>query len=576
MKRFKYIFCSTVIIITILTSCSDFFNPSNDSILLEKGYPHNKTELLAGYWGIAQTIQSVADKSIYLEGLRGDLLEPTQNAPQWVWDVYNYKDISDESLKSNELANPEGYYQIIINCNDFLVHLKKFYAENSNTLTETKYKGLFGGALRYKAWAYLMLAKIYGKAIYFDDALTSYSDSTLSKYPTYSFDQIVNKCIDLIETGVDGIDGKGTISWETDPDLFPENASTGVSNNESEMTWDRICPPYQCLLAELYLWKASEKSESDDSKQSDYLKAWDNCVSIITLGGQQASYQMNLSEWNGEWVKFFGTQDMTRKEHICAAFYDYQNNQTNHLEEYLSNISPNKYYMRPSQTGMNPFHSQLQTNGTYSEDKYRGSGKTYTRNDGELVLYKYMKDYLTSTTVYRNDPLVSIYRASDVYMFLVESLVGMGRFEEALTFLNGGIGSYYDSESGTWTGVFANQGYPVSLYSTSSSSDGTCQGIRGRVSLGAVGTSVLTDAVNSLSYKKQYLDSILVQETRSELAGESRSYYAMQRMFRTWGDDVRKAWADTVASKYTNTYSGTIKSRLESSNDGWFIKYSLK
>jgi len=573
MKKIKYIL-SALFLGAMMTGCSDFFNPDNDSILLEKDYPSDKTELLAGFWGIAQKVQSVADQSIYLEGLRGDLLEPTDNAPQGIWDIYNYKDVSDGSLKNNSLADPKGYYSIILNCNDYLVHLKKFYAANPNVITEAKYKGLIGGTLRYKAWAYLMLAKVYGQAVYFDDVLASYQD--ISKYPVYTFDQIINKCIDLIETGTDGIDGKGTISWQIDEDLYPGNAATGVSTNAAEMTWNRICPTYQCLLAELYLWKASESTESADTKQTDYLNAWTNCVSMITLGGTEDCYQMNLSEYNNEWSGFFGTQNMTRMEHICVAFYDYQNNQTNHVEEYLSNISPNKYYMRPTTVGMNAFHNQLQTDGTYSEDKYRGLGKTYKQNNGDWVLYKYMSGYTSSTTSYRNDALVPIYRAADIHTFLAESLIGMGRFEEALTFLNGGIKSYYDSNAGAWTDVFANKGYPTSLYVTSKSGNGSSQGIRGRVTLGALGTSVLSTPSVIVDNDKQYLDSILVQETRLESAGESRSYYSMQRMFRKWGDTARKNWADIVASKYSNGYASTIKSRLENSNDGWFIKYGLK
>lgn len=559
-----------------LTGCSDFFNSNNDTILEEKDYYSNRTELLSGFWGIAQCVQAVADKSIYLEGLRGDLLEPTSNAPQEFWDIYNYKDdnlkIDETSDKSEGIADPKGYYTIILNCNDYLVHLKKFYADNPDVITETKYKGLIGGTLRYKAWAYMMLAKIYGKAIYFDDALTSYSD--ISNYPESNFNEIIDKCISLIETGTDGIDGKGTISWQIDEDLYPSNSETGVSSDASEMTWNRICPQYQCLLAELYLWKASKSSESETAKLNDYQQVWNYCISLITEGGTEDVWQLNLSDYNGEWSGFFGSQDMNRFEDICVAFYDYQNNQTNHLETYFSNISSNKYYLRPSSAGMAPFKNQLQTDGTYGKDTYRGNKKTYYVVNGDTVLYKYMQNYLTSAAAYKNDALVPLYRAADIHMFLAESLVGMGRFEEALTFLNGGIKAYYSTATSAFIGAFAN--YPTCLYQTpNKSSNGACQGIRGRVTLGALGSDV-TDSTSTHYQNKQYLDSILVEETRLEFSAESRSYYSMLRQARLWGDAVRTVWADKVAAKYTNGYASTIKSRLENSESGWFINYDLK
>ena len=60
--------------------CSDYFSSNPDDILLEEDYPGSITELYSGYMGIAAKVQEVADKAFYLEGLRSDFLEPTENA----------------------------------------------------------------------------------------------------------------------------------------------------------------------------------------------------------------------------------------------------------------------------------------------------------------------------------------------------------------------------------------------------------------------------------------------------------------------------------------------------------------
>ena len=190
-----------------------------------------------------------------------------------------------------------------------------------------------------------------------------------------------------------------------------------------------------------------------------------------------------------------------------------------------------------------------------------------------VVMEKFLSGHETSSTIYRNDVQISLYRAAQIHLFLVESLVGLGRFQEALAFLNDGIGSYYDTTTGVFLPPF--QEYPSSLYITSSSSNRANRGIRGRVDLGKVGESVLKTPDADINKDKMMLDSLLVEETSLEMAGEASAYYTMIRMAKRWGDNTRKVWADKVASKYPNGGSN-IKTKLESNINNWFIKYDLK
>ncbi len=528
----------------LLSGCNSFFNPDTDDVLLEKDYVGDYTELYSGFMGIAGAVQTVAEKGMFMEGLRGDLFEPTNNASRDVWDIYNYSD----NLKNNAFADPQGYYNVILNCNDYIQHVFAYRKKNPTALTSENYNGLIGGALRYKAWSYLMLAKIYGEAIYLDDPLTSYQD--LSKYETLDFDAIIEKCRSLIVDGVDGVNGKGVIRWSSE--LFP-----GQGDSPTNLQWNRICPTPECLLAEIYLY------------QNNYESAWTNCVSLIRQGGDEASFQLNLSEYNGEW-KTFG-REFRRMEHITVAFFDYSLNQTNHVIDYLSNTSPNSYILRPTEVAMNRFNTQV-TSGGLLGDRYRGSGVTFKQVNNEWVMEKFLSGHETSSTIYRNDVQISLYRAAQIHLFLVESLVGLGRFQEALAFLNDGVGSYYNSTAGAFLPPFEQ--YPTSLYVTSSSSNKANRGIRGRVDLGKVGESVLKNPNADINKDKMMLDSLIVEETSLEMAGEASAYYTMIRMAKRWGESSRKVWADKVASKYPN--GGTIKTKLESNIDNWFIKYDLK
>lgn len=570
MKKTIYSIAIALSAITF-SGCSDFFNPDTNDILLEKNYVGEYGELYSGFMGLAASVRDVADQASFLEGLRGDLLEPTINAPREVWDVYNYSDLTD-----NSFADPKGYYNIILNANDYLEHVFAYRKDNPTILSTEDYNGLIGGALRYKAWAYLMLAKIYGEAVYFDDPLSSYTD--INKYPVLKFDDLMEKCRQLVEVGMNGVDGKGVIQWSVA--LFPNQGQSATS-----LMWDRICPPAECLLAEIYLY------------QNNFQKAKENCIAIIKRGGEQeASYQLNLSEYNGEW-KLFG-YSFVRKEQIAVAFYDFSLRQTNRLIKYYSNTYPNNYILRPTTVSMNRFANQANAGGVLN-DKYRGSGVSYKYVNNDWVFQKFLTGNETSDKIYTNDVQISLYRASEIHLFLVEALVGLGRFTEALAFLNDGVGSYYNATTGKFLPPFEE--YPTCLYRTASTSEMANRGIRGRVDLGKVGEFAITSAtaLDTLVNIRR-LDSLIVEEASLELAGEAKAYYAMNRMVRRWSAtaskdwaqywinktgsanpnnlwsaDVQTTWATKVGAKYANGNGATISSLLAADLNNWFIKYKV-
>jgi hypothetical protein len=568
MKKILYSVFAIVMAVSF-SSCSVFFNPDTSEILLEKSYVGDYTELYSGYMGLAATVKDVADQATFLEGLRGDFMEPTPNAPREIWDVYNHQD-----LTGNAFASPKGYYNVIMNANDYLAHIFAYRKKDSTSVTQADFEGMVGGALRYKVWAYLQIAKIYGEAVYIDEPVNSYGE--ISKYPVLKFDDLIAKCIDQIENGMNGINGKGNVNWINV--LFP-----GQSLGDANWHWNKITPPYECLLAELYLY------------QNNFQKVKDNCIAFIKRGGEQEnySYQINLSEYNGEWQKMFYTRTSMRKENAFLLFYDYSLHQTNRIVKYFSNTYPNSYYLRPTSVGMKRFTTQ--TVSGIPNDTYRGNGVTFKQVNGDTVIYKFLPGNLTADKIYTNDASITLYRAAEMHMFLVEALVGLGQFQQALTFLNKGI-------SGAGVKIVNNQlqapfqEYPTTMYLASG--DKSNSGIRGRVNLDAVGVFALSSAsaLDTLVNMRR-LDSLIVEEASLELACEGKAYFAMNRMARRWsanadrswashwtnalgssnpnnlwGTDVQNTWATKVGAKYR---TGTITESLKSSLDNWFMKYKV-
>lgn len=330
MKNIMEKFAALFIVAALFVSCSD----ETTDLLDEGNYVGVNSELYSGLWGCASTVADVADQALILEALRGNLLEPTENAGTEVWNIWKYSD-----LNGNTLADPAGYYRVIMNVNDYVAHVDKYRKENPTALNfEEKYGVTFdlyiSTAIRYKVWAYMMLAKIYGEAIYFDDPLSEYQD--IAKYPKLGFDQIIDKCLELMNTGMYGVDGKQITRWRTF--LFP--SITG--ENEGHMRYDRYQFTPQCLLAELYLYKR------------DYHNAAINAMTEITLGGRTGGGECYIMPLRGAYSSGWKNCIHTyfRWEDITMASYNPRMYETNRLEDFASNVSPYSYYVRPTQVAM--------------------------------------------------------------------------------------------------------------------------------------------------------------------------------------------------------------------------------
>ncbi|NMB50529.1 MAG: hypothetical protein GX997_08805, partial [Bacteroidales bacterium] len=219
--------------------CEDYFETNPDNLINTDDYISTQSEMYSGFMGIITKMQEVGDHAIFLTDTRGDFLEPTVNAPEEIWDIYNYRD-----LNGNPFADPAGYYAVIIACNDYfqkMFEYKEKDGKKMDELTERHFNALISSALRIKTWAYLTLGKIYDEAVYFDDPLVELKD--LSDNQTFeklsSLDEVIEKCFELLDVGINGIDGTEVMDWGQW--LDPEDP-----DNSLYVAWDYIVPDYLC------------------------------------------------------------------------------------------------------------------------------------------------------------------------------------------------------------------------------------------------------------------------------------------------------------------------------------------
>src|SRR5690606_32004234 len=359
--------------------------------------------------------------------------------------------------KGNEFANPSGYYDLIINANNYLSKVIAYKKSNPKAIEDAGYNALVSGAIRFKVWTYLTLGKLYGKVAYFDNPNLTLSD--ISTLPVITLDELIPRLLNLMEIGVEGINGLYETNWANI--LFP-----GIPTNQQDLVWNMICPSPLPLLMELQLW----------AKQYD--KVVMNGMNFIYDNGS-SRYKISSDDYNGEWIQVF-TRDPITKTRVLINIvpYDYERNQTNRLIKYFSNTAPSVYYLRPTEVAMDRYRKQVRADGLTLGDLYRGENYTYALQNGDWVLRKYSRDRESESEIYKNNVHVTIYRDADIHFFVIEALNNLGKFKEAEALLNDGISTYQDLNANNLQYPFNNEVQTTPLRRN--------WGIRRRVAMGNV------------------------------------------------------------------------------------------
>lgn len=542
LKIFALI-CATV----TFSACDDFFNVDTDNVLDHNDYMDEESEMYSGYIGVLAKLQPIGDKAIYLTDTRGEMLQPTLNAPTELYALYNYAD----DLTGNSYADPAPYYEVIIACNDYLLKLYEYKEEaKSISINMDHYKSLIAGTLRIKAWTYLTLAKIYGQAIWFDDPLREMKD--LAQYPLLNIDTTVEKCKSLLDKGFDGVAGNyAMFKWREwlDPDTATAQSAYRI--------WDFMGIPYFALYAELCLWSGDYQKAADlllaamDDRFSGRVSGTEKGV-----GSQECEWLRNerdMARWSGQ---MYTKKTPDYEEVVSVIFYDHSQGQTNQLLTHFGQTYPNKYLLAPSEAGMARFSDpDFNPQGTGTDNRISG---TFREQNGNWVINRFR-----NTEAYQEDVVLYTYRGADLYFMLTEALNNLGRTEEAGVLLNIGVGVYFGAGNGAsaWPGFSDwwctklpngnNRGY----------SD---KGIRGLFNLGARPFTDDDTKFNDLS---------ILDEMMLEFCCEGRIYPAMIRMAKRYNDP--SIIADRVCPKYeASGMDGEIRSKIIAG--GYFVPWDLK
>ena len=279
MKNFKNIYrkgagsvccgvAAALMALPMLTSCEDFFTQeSSDVLYADQEHLNLSEDSIYSVTGVLTKLQTLADRTILLGELRGDLVDLTEVADKNLREIFDFN-VSDDNIYNN----PSDYYAVINNCNYFIAKADTALRNNRNELIFMKE---YAAIKAIRAWTYLQLAINYGKVPFYTEPLLSKEEAEAAeKQPRADIQTICNYFINDL----------ATLPERYNTELPGYRVIRGV---ESKLLYF----PLSVVRGDLYLWLASQTQDPND-----YKKAAENYYKYISeRNGVNSAYPTTMA-----------------------------------------------------------------------------------------------------------------------------------------------------------------------------------------------------------------------------------------------------------------------------------------
>lgn len=431
-----------------LSSCSDMLDVDGGR-QVEMPDLNQKTDSLFYVAGIMEAMQHAAEYYVIQNELRGDLATTTIHSDK------NLQELADFSATSaNKYDSAYVYYKVVNNCNYYLAHRDTALYDGATNVTLDEYAAV----LSYRAWAYLQLARTYGKVKFFTAPMTSLSQIMSDNSPELDINGITNALApELIKFKSTNIPYHGMVL-------------------NSSVLIERCCIPVDVILGELYL-EAGDYANAAASyydflfknkiysrnvlptlnikeslfsliprdfegvRVSNGAKTWDNWIGTLStilspVGVSNETGAItyipmasnSLEGYTAELPKLFGYNPYYLKSHGNNAEFD-----SIYLEK-IQIVASDAYNLIADSTDFyyqtnNPTNPQLSVIKGLGDMRARARLNKIRRNNVETE----------QLNTYMGDPEIILYRPTTIWLHLAEALNRMGYPDAAFAIIKDGI-----------------------------------------------------------------------------------------------------------------------------------------
>lgn len=211
-----------------LASCADV---ESDLVEFQEDNRLNSAnDSIYSFMGIVGKMQMIADRTVLLGEIRGDLTSVTSTASS------DLKALADFTAGTeNKYNNARDYYAIIQNCNYFLNNVDLSLKKRGDSIFVRE----FAAIKTFRAWTYLQLALNYGSVPFVTEPILEEKDADPDLYEKYD---IADICRYFITDLAPYVDTK-----------FPDYGNIGGFSSRN------FCIPVRVLLGDLCLWAGEYK-----------------------------------------------------------------------------------------------------------------------------------------------------------------------------------------------------------------------------------------------------------------------------------------------------------------------------
>lgn len=272
--RQRCVMAVTLLSLLVFASCSDFLNQDSERVIIaDHNHLTQAEDTLYSVVGIINKMQTLADRTILLGELRGDLLDVNTHTAADLRDIAMFN-IGDK----NAYNSPRDYYAVINNCNYFIANADTTMKNNRN---EYIFRKEYAVVKAYRAWTYMQLVLNYGSVPFITEPILSKGD-TDKEYPRMDIQGICNYFLNDLK-GLERIENPGYGS---------------IRNTDSRFFYF----PIYLIIGDMNLWLGNYREAAMDyyyylSNRNGTNTAYPTDINAIEWDRSDTHWLMTSNQW---------------------------------------------------------------------------------------------------------------------------------------------------------------------------------------------------------------------------------------------------------------------------------------